>query len=263
MSEDGHFIHQVYLLMMLLDIDPSGIVPNFIDADTGGRLVVAVPNSRVGIALEGDNPEPLIRDGWYVASFTQSALQQLAPVMSSMNTLAFEHARRSTEAARKSSSSQEETLLNALLRRGIPIPDRNHRLLKEDGKELTTPDFAWPSLQVAVFVDGLWWHHSREDRLILDGLRNEDNAAAVMTSNRSRAERDSRIRSEMQARGWVVLSCSDRDVETPAELERVVTMIQDTITRVREEKVAISQLRERTAQAEEDDGGITLDDLFS
>jgi len=57
----------------------------------------------------------------------------------------------------------EEVLLEALRRLdGVPEPDREYEVRRNDGRLITVPDFAWPEAKVAVYCDGYQFHGDRE-----------------------------------------------------------------------------------------------------
>ena len=47
----------------------------------------------------------------------------------------------------------EAPLLRALVKQGLDAPDRSYRLFLDSERE-TEPDFAWPPIKLAVYVDG-------------------------------------------------------------------------------------------------------------
>src|SRR5699024_6453047 len=163
-NDDSHFIQSIYELMALIDIDPSRVKPNYTHESGDGRIVLALPDSKVGIRTEGDNAEPFIEDDWFIVHVSVSQMPTVHEMYKPMMSLSYQDiSRRSTDTTKKT-SQHEQWLFDAIIRRGLPEPDRNLVLRKEDGKELTTPDFAWERIKVAFFVDGLWWHVTKDDR---------------------------------------------------------------------------------------------------
>lgn len=247
-----HFIQSVYRALALMDIDPSSMVPNFSDDASGGFLALAIPSNKVGIAVEGDNSHPLVEDGWYVEHMTIKQLEVFHVAMTSFAAMAFEHDHRESQHTAKQTSRHEQWLYDELLRRGLPKPDRNLRIERDNGRELTTPDFAWERYRLAFFMDGLWWHQTRDDTRLINQIK--ENGELLIEGEKTRAERDSRIRNELVVRGWRVLSCTDRDLEAKNGISRQADII---------ESVLKSAMDERTIVESRSEGdGDSLADLF-
>jgi hypothetical protein len=83
-----------------------------------------------------------------------------------------------------------ETRFARLLRRApLPVPVRQYEI-RERGRLLAIPDFAYPEHKVAIEVDGYRWH-----------------------SGRARWEHDLARRNRLTSRGWLVIHVTDRDIE--------------------------------------------------
>lgn len=233
-----NYFQQVYRILVHLGIDPHDIELNY-QRDDGAHVVIAAPESQVALAVPGDESEQLVEDGWHVTKLSTTQLREMAQGYSSLSTLAFEHVRRMSKLQMsKQGSSHEERLLLAILHAQLPTPDRNLCIRREDGVEITTPDFAWVNLKLAFYVDGLWWHVGRDDKEMIDNLTemNDEQAGVLMSSNQSRVERDSHNRSEIQSDGWRVLSCTDRDLESDEGVKLQVERIQRTMRTIQEER---------------------------
>lgn len=84
-----------------------------------------------------------------------------------------------------------------------------------------TPDLAWPSLKVALFVDGAFWHgHPSRHRPGRSGKYWDDKIAANVA-------RDRRVDAELESSGWIVLRVWD--FETKKDLESVVDRVRATL----------------------------------
>lgn len=248
----SHFIQSVYRVLALMQVDPSSMVPNFTDDASGGFLALAIPSNKVGIAVEGDNAQPLVEDGWYVEQMTTKQLEVFHVVMTSFAALSFEHDHRDSQRTNKQTSRHEQWLYDELLRRGLPKPDRNLRLERENGRELTTPDFAWERYRLAFFMDGLWWHQTRDDHNMIERLKDEGHL--MIEGQKTRAERDSRIRNELVVRGWRVLSCTDRDLEAKNGISRQADIIESVLKSAMEERTIV--------ETHGENDGDSLADLF-
>lgn len=125
-------------------------------------------------------------------------------------------------AVRQRHTGPEVDLRRALYARGIrgwrcnykPAPGR--------------PDLAWPGLQVAVFVDGAFWHgHPSRHRPGRSGSYWDDKIAGNVA-------RDRRVDTELTDRGWVVIRVWDFEVRR--ELGEVVDRIARALSgRIRPE----------------------------
>jgi len=84
---------------------------------------------------------------------------------------------------------------------------------------LGRPDFAWPGLMVAVFVDGCFWHGC--------------SCKAVPKSNRrfwmkkfeSNRTRDTRVTRTLRRSGWKVLRVRECSLSRPSTLRRIASAI--------------------------------------
>ncbi|MCH8804457.1 MAG: very short patch repair endonuclease [Planctomycetes bacterium] len=63
------------------------------------------------------------------------------------------------------------------------------------------PDFVWPKLRVAVFVDGCFWHGHNCGK----NISPKTNAAAWQTKISGNKARDRRVTRLLRDRGWLVL----------------------------------------------------------
>ena len=108
-----------------------------------------------------------------------------------------------------------------------PLPDRNHVFRREDGTELTTPDFTWEEYRIAFFMDGAYWHSVKDDKeLLRDIAESKDLEKHIIDTRRDKVQKDGRIRSELASMGWRVLSCTDEDLQEEGGIRRVVGQIR-------------------------------------
>lgn len=88
-----------------------------------------------------------------------------------------------------------------------------------------TPDLAWPSLRVAVFVDGAFWHgHPARHKPGRSG-------AYWDTKIARNVERDRQADADLEASGWLVVRAWDFEVrrELPAVVERIADALRDRV----------------------------------
>jgi len=203
--------------------------------------------------MEGDNIEGFEKKGWYITRFNSGELETFRRVYQGINVSAFEHVRRTSQAGMtKQGSKEEEKLLKALLSANIPTPNRNLRIARENGSELTTPDFAWEEPKVAFFMDGLWWHVGKDDgekmKILAEGASDKDKSDVILATNRSRATKDADNRSELASMGWTILSCTDEDIASDDGVKKQVDRIAKT-------------LRQKKREARQRNANVTSDDI--
>lgn len=90
-----------------------------------------------------------------------------------------------------------------------------------------TPDLAWPALQVAVFVDGAFWHgHPSRHKPGRSGAYWDEKIA-------KNVERDRRVDAELATAGWTVLRVWDFEVrkELPEVTKRVLALLRASLPR--------------------------------
>lgn len=226
--------------MVLMGLNPNDWEINY-EGDDGGTLALAIPGIRVGMSFQGNDPQPFIDDGWFVQAMNLQDMPQFFRVWETLKEFQAQvKTRKSANEMVKSGSSQENALLAGIIRAGLPEPNRNFVVRRENGKELTVPDFAWEDVKLAFFVDGLWWHVGKDNRERRQAIENGDadviDAADKMSV--SRRERDTDNRSELQVMGWRVLECTDKDLESASGVQKQVRRISQMLRQLRKESDA-------------------------
>lgn len=226
--------------MVLMGLNPNDWEINY-EGDDGGTLALAIPSIRVGMSFQGNDPQPFIDDGWFVQAMNLQDMPQFFRVWETLKEFQAQvKTRKSANEMVKSGSSQENALLAGIIRAGLPEPNRNFVVRRENGKELTVPDFAWEDVKLAFFVDGLWWHVGKDNRERRQAIENGDadviDAADKMSV--SRRERDTDNRSELQVMGWRVLECTDKDLESASGVQKQVRRISQMLRQLRKESAA-------------------------
>lgn len=241
--------------MVLMGLNPNDWEINY-EGDDGGTLALAIPSIRVGMSFQGNDPQPFIDDGWFVQAMNLQDMPQFFRVWETLKEFQAQvKTRKSANEMVKSGSSQENALLAGIIRAGLPEPNRNLVVRRENGKELTVPDFAWEDVKLAFFVDGLWWHVGKDNRERRQAIESGDadviDAADKMSV--SRRERDTDNRSELQVMGWRVLECTDKDLESASGVQKQVRRISKMLRQLRKESnatepVAVSDKDEDATQ---------------
>lgn len=226
--------------MVLMGLNPNDWEINY-EGDDGGTLALAIPSIHVGMSFQGNDPQPFIDDGWFVQAMNLQDMPQFFRVWETLKEFQAQvKTRKSANEMVKSGSSQENALLAGIIRAGLPEPNRNFVVRRENGKELTVPDFAWEDVKLAFFVDGLWWHVGKDNRERRQAIESGDadviDAADKMSV--SRRERDTDNRSELQVMGWRVLECTDKDLESASGVQKQVRRISQMLRQLRKESGA-------------------------
>lgn len=241
--------------MVLMGLNPNDWEINY-EGDDGGTLALAIPDIRVGMSFQGNDPQPFIDDGWFVQAMNLQDMPQFFRVWETLKEFQAQvKTRKSANEMVKSGSSQENALLAGIIRAGLPEPNRNFVVRRENGKELTVPDFAWEDVKLAFFVDGLWWHVGKDNRERRQAIENGD-ADVIDAADKlsvSRRERDTDNRSELQVMGWRVLECTDKDLESASGVQKQVRRISKMLRQLRKESnatetVAVSDKDEEATQ---------------
>jgi DNA mismatch endonuclease (patch repair protein) len=83
------------------------------------------------------------------------------------------------------------------------------------------PDFAWPGLKVAVFVDGCFWHGCGR-------CRNFPKTNAEFWRNKieSNKRRDKRVARRLRSVGWTVVRVKECGVLLPNTLRKIVEAVE-------------------------------------
>jgi DNA mismatch endonuclease (patch repair protein) len=111
-----------------------------------------------------------------------------------------------------------ERRLASLLRRGGLSGWRRHQALP--GR----PDFVWPRLRVAVFVDGCFWHGHDCGK----NISPKTNSDAWQSKIRRNKARDRRVTRLLRGRGWRVLRIWEcRLSRQPARCIRRIELVLD------------------------------------
>ena len=252
MNEDNNasFFALYKLLAMMGAIERAeDVIPGFRYKDS--RITLALPNAKFGVAFQGDKVSDLVDDGWKIERLTTHDLNPFLRVFDICDDARIALEKRKMDPNVKMTSQPEEVVLHEIMRRMLPVPDRNYKFTREDGTELTTPDFTWEKYKIAFFLDGSYWHSIKGNKEIIKKIKADKKRQNDIVIQRSdKARKDGQIRSELGSMGWIVLSCTDGDVETQDGVNRVVDLIERTINNVQiSNQVQVSN----TTTQEEDD----------
>ena len=118
----------------------------------------------------------------------------------------------------------EVALRSALHHRGLRFR-KNKRLDLGEGRRVR-PDIVFPTLQLAVFVDGCFWHGCKEHRSLP-----VSNAVFWRQKIEGNAKRDKLQATWLLEAGWNVLRIWEHDVPDAAE-RRVVELVNELRVRL-------------------------------
>lgn len=220
MNNAPDWARSLWDLLAIIGVNPKEVKSPLISE--GFRATVGDERTKTAICFDGDDPEELREAGWHVINL---ALPDMAPfhrVFSAVMELRVER-KRSVLTTPKQTSQAEEMLLREILKRQIPAPERDFSPRREDGTELTTPDFAWQREKLAFYVDGGYWHHGKDVQEILESVAAEGKGASREISKKvtTRREKDEDNRRALAAQGWSVMGCSaEKIVDDPEYLAR-------------------------------------------
>lgn len=201
------------------------------------NISLAIPGIKYGVAFQGDSYKKLEEDGWRIEHIATEDLLPFHRVFSSLDASRIAYVYANADPNKKTTSAPEDRLLDEIISRMLPIPDRNYTFKRDNGTELTTPDFTWEDHKIAFFMDGAYWHSVKDDQAIIKQIKKSKNFGKYITDSRKdKVRKDGAIRSELGALGWIVLSCTDDDIATDEGLSDVVDNIERAIKNVEASK---------------------------
>ena len=215
--------------------------------DEGGNVSIAIPGIKMAIVFEGDDYEELQEKNWQITRINDLDLPSFARVLFNIETTArFASVYSKADPTIKKTSEPEEKIYREILRRMLPTPDRNYRFERENGSELTTPDFTWEEYKVVFFMDGAYWHSVKSDKEMISAIkRSRKVGSKIVDARKDKVRKDQEIRSELASRGWLVMGCTDADVEDEEGLKNVVDLIEKTINRIRDARKVLGSDRDK------------------
>lgn len=226
----AHPVQTVYALMTLIGVvtEQSDLKIRYSDGED--NLSIAVPSIKFGIAFDGDEVDGLVEKGWRIEHLSYSDVEPFARVFAAVDAGRVAQVYARADPNVKTTSEPEEKLYREIIRLGLPVPDRNHKFTREDGTELTTPDFTWVDHRVAFFMDGAYWHSVKDDQSIIKEIKSSRKMRDdIVSMRKDKVRRDGDNRSELASRGWIILSCTDDDLSEEGGVDRVMDRIQRTL----------------------------------
>lgn len=191
------------------------------------NVSIALPLIKYAIAFNGDNTKGLEEDGWHIEKVAYNDVEPFSRVFFAVDNARIAEMYSRADPNVKTTSISEEKLLIEFKRRRMPEPDRNYKFTRDDGKELTVPDFTWEDMKIAFFMDGSYWHSVKSDQDIIKEIKSSRKMQdTIVQKRKDKVRKDGAIRSELSARGWMVLSCTDDDIETSEGLKEIVDMVE-------------------------------------
>jgi very-short-patch-repair endonuclease len=218
----------IYWLLTVADVlYPGEPIPGY--ESQGGSVALAWPTAQVALCVPGDNPKPLTDAGWRAVRLPvgwDAVFTQLAGL-----TYALQSA--GSAATATNPSSQEQRMIEALLSAGLPDPDRDFKVIDPaTGQHRATPDFSWPEVKLALEVDGIHWHlGGHVDRVLEQVKQDPAKAKDLKRQAATRFEKDAAKRRLMSSMGWVVVQCTDTEIDQ-GKAPAIAEMVADTYDRL-------------------------------
>jgi G:T-mismatch repair DNA endonuclease (very short patch repair protein) len=133
-----------------------------------------------------------------------------------LDELAFERVIRDSENSTKITvSTIEATALRALLKAGLPMPQREIGFYRGSERAVTVPDFAWPEARLAVYVDGIYWHGGQDLQQAMLAAAGADKEREQQLQDRIKhtVVRDAAKRRYLVSLGWTVCAIAEPEIE--------------------------------------------------
>lgn len=238
----SHPMQTVYMLLAMMGVisEESDLKIRYEGHDY--NVSIALPLIKYAIAFDGDTTTGLEEDGWHIEYVSYNDIEPFSRVFFSVDNARVAEMYARADPNVKTTSIPEEKLLIEFKRRRMPEPDRNYKFTRDDGTELTTPDFTWEDLRLAFFMDGSYWHSVKSDKEIIKEIKSSRKMQdTIVEKRKDKARKDGAIRSELAARGWTVLSCTDDDIETSEGLKDVVDMVERAISTITSVNKVVSE----------------------
>ena len=118
-------------------------------------------------------------------------------------------------AAVKTRNSTTELRMAAVLRSNSLTGYRKH------WRVIGTPDFAWPGLKLALFVDGCFWHGCPYCRRY-----SRSNLGYWQEKIHNNRDRDKRVSRALRRQGWAVLRVWECRIESTGTANRLAIAIE-------------------------------------
>lgn len=259
-SDKGNAFQAVFKLLIKTGVIHSkeDIQTNFTNPNNDFRVAIAVPRIKFALSLEGDRTEKLEENGWHIEKIAMQDIEPFARIFYAVDIARVQEAYSLADPNVKTVSEPEEKIMTELIRRFIPRPDRNYTIRREDGTELTTPDFTWEEYKIAFFMDGTYWHGRQSDEKIIKQIRSSKKFGDKIVKDREdKVEKDARNRRKLKSLGWEVLSCTDTEIATDEGLKEVVDDIEKVINEVKRAQQLAKSMKEFS---EKHGGGQSADD---
>ena len=223
----SHPVQTVYHLLAMMGVIKSESDLKIRYEGHDYNVSIALPLIKYAIAFEGDNTKGLEEDGWHIEHVAYRDVEPFSRVFFSVDNARVAEMYARADPNVKTTSIPEEKLFIEFKRRRMPEPDRNYKFTRDDGSELTTPDFTWEDMKLAFFMDGSYWHSVKSDQDIIKEIKSSRKMQdTIVEKRKDKTRKDGAIRSELAARGWTVLSCTDDDIETSEGLREIVDMVE-------------------------------------
>lgn len=233
----SHPVQTIFHLLAMMGVveSPENLLTRYQGADY--NVSIALPLIKYAIAFDGDDTKGLEDDGWHIERVSYRDVEPFSRVFFAVDNARVAEMYSRADPNVKTTSIPEEKLMVEFKRRRMPEPDRNYKFTRDDGTELTVPDFTWEDYRIVFFMDGAYWHSVKDDQALIKEIKSSRKMQdTIVQKRKDKVRKDGAIRSELGARGWTVLTCTDDDISTAEGLKDVVDMVEramETIASVR------------------------------
>ena len=215
---------------------------------------IAWPEFKSGIAFPYDK----VPDGWTIITLSSPELSRLDRLLSRLSLLHIAHRMKASGAsATRRISKEEQEMLLALLRHGVPDPDRNLSVRDADGHFRGVTDFAWETIngvpvKVALEIDGWHWHVGKDLAGEIAAAASKDKVVAkqVQQSMRAKGAVDAAKRRALQLQGWQVIVVHDTEL-IGENVDAIATDIRAAIDARRDEANVLTGARATSTPKDE------------
>lgn len=191
-------------------------------------LPMGWPSLQIAISLDSNTGKKFKQEGWQVIYIPANALNAAEPLVAMLDELSRKRTIADSFAeAEMTVSKTENKLLNHILTRGLPEPDRNYKFYDGHGSLITVPDFVWEKTKVAVFVDGEFFHGLKDisDALQVALENDPDIKNDIVAQSKDTMARDAAKRRKLTKAGWKVVVVTASEIDT-GDLDPIVDDIQ-------------------------------------
>lgn len=173
------------------------------------------PDLQMALLAPGNVPTDEAAE-WTLFRLDQRELSATLSLIETLEQIAFQATMEiSTSKASLTVSATEARLLEALIKAGLPVPDRNREFRDAANQVVTVPDFCWEEAHLAVEVDGHFYHGGGDLRsdIMRAAAKNPRRKKQLESHAKRQAAKDAAKRRFLAQMGWTVMVVSDTEID--------------------------------------------------